>query len=384
MWRDHGARFCGSCGKELSREGVCVADRTPSDAATVHSARKQEIIYVRDPCRATVVPGDPIPAEDGQKTNPFIKSVLIAAILLVIFIIANNSIMVLTNFSRIVDECSSLCFGYYIPYGFGDLLIFKFQGAGTAVVLGICVMVEILCLVYAINRFMGALKRENTQNDGTCVEKSGLSVCSCALCASLVLSIILLILAAAGGNGADTGWMSKYTDMQMLFMLTRAGLHEEIVARVIWIGIPIAIIAYLVHKDKRSWQHLFGGFGMSKSALVLIVLSSIIFGLAHLDGWGWGKVPDAVLGGLIFAYLYVEYGLYASVLAHTANDTISSLTYTFGGGMTSLVTVLLLLVGVVILIYWTIKLSKMKFNVKGLPDFPEKLDKNIFELWNRY
>ncbi len=384
MWRDSGAKFCGGCGKELSQGGVCIADQPESNTTTPRSTGNQGVIYVTDPRRATVIPGGSTPTGDYQKTNPIVKLAMVASALLVIFIVANNSITIITNFDRIVDECSSLRFAFYIPYGFGDLMLFKFQGAATAAILGICVLAEIMCLVYAINRFMDALKREDSQNDGTCVEKSGLCACSSALCASLVLSVILLLMAAAGGNGASTSWMSEYTEMQMFFMLTRAGLHEEIIVRVIWIGLPMAIIAYLVHKDKRSWQHLFGGFGMSKAALVFIVFSSVLFGLAHLEGWGWGKVPSATVGGIIFAYLYVEYGLYASVLAHTANDTITTLTYTFGEGMSSLVSILLMIIGVVILIYWAIKLSETKFDVKGLPDFPEKLNKNIFEMWKRY
>ncbi len=363
MWRERGAKFCGNCGKSLS------------DAPS---------IIVSDRPTATVFTAGTDPEMKGPSTPSILRLSVIICVMVVTLIVANNTFLSVAFFDRIVDDCSVLLFSFSLSYGFGDITLFKYHDVGVAVALALCLIVQGLFLAYALHRFFKALNREKTQADGCCVEHAGLSATSSALAVSLVLSMIILGLTAVSGNAADASWMSKYTDLQMIFMLTKAGLEEEIILRLVWIGIPMMIIAIAVNKDRRSWQYLMGGFGMSKVAFILIVFSSILFGLAHLNGWGWGKVPSAAIGGLIFGYLYVEYGLYASVLAHTANDTISTLIYSFGQGVEVLAMLLLLILGFVILIYWIFKISGLKKEVVGMPLFPRKLENNLLEQWGRH
>ncbi len=363
MWKQRGAKFCGNCGRSLS------------DVPT---------IIVSDRPTATVYAAGTDPEKKGPHTPSILRLSVIICVMVVTLIVANNTILSVAFFDRIVDDCSVLRFSFSLSYGFGDIVLFKYHGMGTAIALALCLIVEGLFLAYALLRFFKALNREKTQADGLCVEHTGLSAASSGLAVSLILSVILLSITAASGSAADSSWMSKYTDLQMIFMLTKAGLEEEIILRLVWIGIPMMIIALAVNKDRRSWQYLMGGFGMSKVAIILILFSSILFGLAHLDGWGWGKVPSATIGGLIFGYLYVEYGLYAAVLAHTANDTMTTLLYSFGQGVEVLAMLLLLLLGFVILIYWVLKISGLKNKVEDMPLFPGKLETNLLEQWGRH
>ncbi len=361
IWRDRGAKFCAACGRNLS----------------------EPTYYSMTAPKATVLDRYPKPSTDAR-TPPIFRFAIILVALLVTLIVANNVFLTLINFNSIVDDCSTLIFSFGLTYGFGDIVLFRYHGASVAIVLGICIFVEGLFLVYALDRFHKALNREKTQGDGMCVERSGLSAASGALCVSLVLSAVLLLFASMSGNSADAEWMSKFTELQMLFLLTKAGLEEEFMLRIFWIGVPMAVIALAVHQDRRSWQYLMGGFGMSKIAIALIVFSSVLFGLAHLEGWGWGKVPSAAITGLIFGYLYTEYGLYAAVLAHTANDTMTSLAYSFGAGMDFLVVFAMIALGVVILIYWIIKLTKSKIDLTDMPLFPDKLETGFLDQWNRH
>lgn len=358
-WLEQGARFCASCGKPRI------------DFSPPANSRPTAVVF-----SAT--------HDTTARTPPFFRTTILVSALLVTLIIANNTFLTIFFFGDIVDSWSGWALGFGLTYGFGDVLLFRYSGTGVAVVFGICIIAEALCLGYAVYRLIDALNREKTQNDGFCVERSGLPAASSSLCVSLILSVILLLIAAMSGNSADTGWMSEYSDLQMLFLLTKAGLEEEILLRVVWIGIPMAALAIIINKDRRSWQYLMGGFGMSKTAFALIVFSSVLFGLAHLSGWGWGKVPDAIMSGLIFGYLYTEYGLYAAVIAHTANDTLSSLLYTFGEGIEVAVMLLLLALGLVILIYWILKLSGSRVDVSAIPLFPGKLETGLLGQWKRH
>ncbi len=60
-----------------------------------------------------------------------------------------------------------------------------------------------------------------------------------------------------------------------------------------------------------------------KSIYVAIILSAILFGLAHVllgAGWGPGKILSAAVAGLGLAGLYYLYGLPAAILLHWSID----------------------------------------------------------------
>ena len=54
---------------------------------------------------------------------------------------------------------------------------------------------------------------------------------------------------------------------------------------------------------------------------IFIVVSSVLFGLAHVESgggtnWGAGKVVTAAVYGFVIAIAYVAYGAYAAILLH--------------------------------------------------------------------
>lgn len=60
-------------------------------------------------------------------------------------------------------------------------------------------------------------------------------------------------------------------------------------------------------------------WGISPVEWILILLTSVIFGLAHFlagSGWEVGKISTAFLAGLVFGIVFVAYGAYASILLH--------------------------------------------------------------------
>ena len=112
----------------------------------------------------------------------------------------------------------------------------------------------------------------------------------------------------------------------LIFDLTFAPVWEETVYRLMLIGIPLVLYSALAGKGdgRKKWKYLLGGnMKITPPVLVLMVLSSVIFGAAHWSsgaGWGVWKILPAAVAGLILAYLYVKKGLYAAILFHFSVD----------------------------------------------------------------
>jgi membrane protease YdiL (CAAX protease family) len=113
--------------------------------------------------------------------------------------------------------------------------------------------------------------------------------------------------------------------------LSAAPLNEEILFRVIFLGVPLSLIIFkyknsffstLLHpsnslliKSKRDKNILFA----------IIFTNAIFFGFAHVLFGGHyeiGKVTQASLGGLFLGWLYFRYGLVTSILFHWISNYV--------------------------------------------------------------
>jgi len=109
-------------------------------------------------------------------------------------------------------------------------------------------------------------------------------------------------------------------DWIQMVLLANASVWEEITSRVVMIGIPLALIEMSRTKKASALAFLLGGRGrVGRNEFVLILLSSMIFGLMHL-GWGPWKVLPTFVTGALFGYLYVKVGLHASIAMHFLFD----------------------------------------------------------------
>ncbi|HUK27297.1 MAG TPA: CPBP family glutamic-type intramembrane protease, partial [Candidatus Acidoferrales bacterium] len=171
------------------------------------------------------------------------------------------------------------------------------------------------------------------------------------LVGSGLLYATILISQLQEAHGVKTGSLNfppKTSPYVILLNLAFAPLNEEFAFRITTIGIPLAV--YLIFryastpnvskltsaislvlltmfspemaKAKMGYRTVAndGLFrGISPLEWVLILLSSFVFGAAHLllgGGWEIGKVSTAFLAGFVFAIMYVSYGAYADILLH--------------------------------------------------------------------
>ncbi|HYB02937.1 MAG TPA: CPBP family glutamic-type intramembrane protease, partial [Nitrososphaerales archaeon] len=100
-----------------------------------------------------------------------------------------------------------------------------------------------------------------------------------------------------------------------------------------------------------------------KSVYVAIIVSAVLFGLAHVllgAGWGPGKILSAAIAGIGLAGLYYVYGLPAAILLHWSIDYFLSVfdlnsSLSSAGDWITLYTLFLAVVGSVVLILLVVR-----------------------------
>ncbi|MBO4357245.1 MAG: CPBP family intramembrane metalloprotease [Candidatus Methanomethylophilaceae archaeon] len=173
--------------------------------------------------------------------------------------------------------------------------------------------------------------------------------------------------------GVEIGGLPDREMWKWMYELLEASVWEEVITRILLIGLPTVLIALFYHKEgKKSWRYLFGGSGFDKTALVLIFFSALIFGAGHLNNWGWWKFFPTFIFGLIAGYLFCKYGVYATIMMHFLTDYLSAESWFFGSEYTILTGLTILMLSFVCIPYTYIYVKKM---VVGMRDIIRGQDK---------
>lgn len=175
-----------------------------------------------------------------------------------------------------------------------------------------------------------------------------------AMNAAYYLTIGLFgVIPSTGGTGSSELW-------ELLYSLVRASVWEEVICRILFIGLPLAAVYAYKGKAAPYRRFLFGGkfeFGLWEK--VFLIFSSALFALAHVFSWDLYKVPPTFLAGLALGYLFLRYGVYASIMLHFFIDYLSMPMEVWPGDGTDLALGLFLLVtmivGAIYLVYYTVR-----------------------------
>lgn len=118
---------------------------------------------------------------------------------------------------------------------------------------------------------------------------------------------------------------------ELLFLLANASVWEELIVRVLLIGVPMLLIDFARHKlsDRKHVYILGGGFTFGVPEVTLVLISSALFGLAHFDGWGAWKVFPSAVAGVAFGYMFMRHGLASAIMLHFGFDYLSMPTEVF-------------------------------------------------------
>jgi len=109
---------------------------------------------------------------------------------------------------------------------------------------------------------------------------------------------------------------------EIMYSLANASVWEEVITRILLLGIPL-LLYHTVKRERRYPVIRYitgGGIEMDNGVIVLIILSSSVFGIAHLFSWDIYKIIPATVGGIAFAYIFLKYGLAASIILHFTFD----------------------------------------------------------------
>ena len=111
------------------------------------------------------------------------------------------------------------------------------------------------------------------------------------------------------------------------FYVSLAPLLEEFLFRIVLVGIPLFVLysgrASLRYFLKCLWTPTSLNILDSKKAIFIIIFVGVAFGFAHIafsDSWSDGKFAQATAGGVILGWVYLRYGIVASLLIHWATN----------------------------------------------------------------
>jgi len=157
-----------------------------------------------------------------------------------------------------------------------------------------------------------------------------------------------------------------------LFILANASVYEEIVTRVLMLGLPLYLVAIRTKKKDRPWyKYLLGGnIKIGFAACFFAVFSASLFGMAHLS-WGVWKLIPTTLSGLAFSYIFLKKGVFPAIVFHFLFDylgmggSIIENTGHSSAGYNTVFTLLLLLwlhAGIRYFAHYTLKLLFFVYN----------------------
>jgi DNA-directed RNA polymerase subunit RPC12/RpoP len=111
---------------------------------------------------------------------------------------------------------------------------------------------------------------------------------------------------------------------QLLDGFASASVWEELVTRVLWLGVPLLLIDLATKKMTKPAHYLLGGgFGLGKKELFFLLFSSALFSWAHIVYWDAYKIPPTFVAGLALGYLFLRFGLYACIMLHFSFDYLT-------------------------------------------------------------
>ena len=113
------------------------------------------------------------------------------------------------------------------------------------------------------------------------------------------------------------------------YLITASPITEEILYRVILVGVPLfavythrVSIKFIAQSLWHPARHLHI-HDKAQRAMIIVVIIGVIFGVSHIiqdDSWGVAKLAQATISGIILGYVYYRYGFVCALLIHWATN----------------------------------------------------------------
>lgn len=262
--------------------------------------------------------------EDFGKNIRYIFALLMV-VSFVAFLVFTTAVMVVST-GHVYDHTTVgeqwLYVVILIPIG-----IARLSGLGLSVyyfLLVASVLISLAYLLYRSARFVadediGGMKSKELSSK---IMDQPLTRLALMFSVMIFLSYLYFMLISLAGTTPSTpGELERAPFGEIVFLMTRAAVWEEIMFRLLYFGVPMMIYGLMKNRAD-SWKLLFGGFGVKEGPILSLTLfSAFIFALAHMGGgWDIYKFPQVFIGGIIFGYLFAKDGLYSCIIFHFAWD----------------------------------------------------------------
>ena len=189
-----------------------------------------------------------------------------------------------------------------------------------------------------------------------------------------LLLVVILITQIQEGIGIPTGSLSEVNPILDYLSDSIAPIIEEFVFRIFFIGIVASSILMIKSSsfDFKIFWWPAKYFSNLKSEIkiiyLVIVISGILFGFAHLafgGGWDIGKVTTSSLVGIVLGLFYFFYGIPACILLHWSFNYFIGSFYYFdeivnGSSLTNIIDIMLILIGIVSIVFLFIYIIQKK------------------------
>lgn len=349
-----GETYCRTCGRCLK----CIENRARGEAFCGTCGR-----------RLDGTPGTSEPAPTETKLDmPVLSTALQLAAAAVLMVAVFEMITMYVNAADVFSalDGASLRFFIIIPF---PVEIFRISGPAVQGYWILLILTITACVVTAVWKFIDSTRKGGgIVEPGSSENTAAFWVCV-FFCAMLLLNFMIVLLAEAFGPPVE---VPDFGDqIEQAFGMINAAVWEEVITRVLYIGVPMMVLSFVMTKKMDSLKCLLGGFGMSKAAIVFIVVSGIIFGVAHYPGWEdqlWKVVASAIMG-VFLGYVFVRFGLYASILLHFITNYLQSFDWMGAAALGGIVILLLLVVGAIALAYIVVRFHRCRGSIGGLPMF---------------
>ena len=185
--------------------------------------------------------------------------------------------------------------------------------------------------------------------------------------ANLTIAYLYYLVIGIGGASPNVPSIGGQPYWFQIYVYAQASVWEEIISRILFIGVPLLWIDLLFRRGKlqRPRNYFLGGtFNLGPIEIGLIVFSAFMFGFAHTGSWDLWKVPPTIIAGMAFGYLFARLGLYAAVTFHFAFDFLTVPVANAGLASQALLGLMILIwlvVGGVFLIYYLLQLKRFLF-----------------------
>ena len=206
------------------------------------------------------------------------------------------------------------------------------------------------------------------------------TVCTLIMVSILITIIFQIVIPALFGMTSNSMDVSTLDRWAILYSAAEAPVWEELISRVLLLGIPLMIADFALSKTTDYQRKplkryvLGGGFEFGTKEIVFLLISSMLFGYAHLGSWDAFKIIPATVAGLMMGYLFLKFGLYASIAFHAINNLIGFAAIILNNQLLILILSFVLLAiyifSIAYLANYTLKLSK--WIAKKLPSKKEQ------------